>query len=405
MLVRTIHGDFLLKASAKQRNPFSVEWMTLLECANPHPVPDRLGELLEKSPDWPRLIALAEEQGLLPLLAKRLGGVGEGRGGTQHEFVPSEIRQQLRDAARAQTLFTLSLTAELFRVLDRFATLGIGVLLTKGPVLSARCYGDPGLRQYTDLDLVLRDADIARATDAMMALNYEPRVPLKAIQTGKVPGEYVFSQRGTRLLVELHTERTFRYHPRPLSVKNLFERRALVRFDGHDVPALSTEDELLLICIHGAKHFWERLMWIADVAALVSRQSVDWDRAMSAAREVQAKRMLRVGLLLATNVTGARLPAKVLEELLRDARAVPLAEQIARRLPIVDAEPFGLFGRALFRIRMRGGFPPGVAYLLRLSLSPTEEDWVAGAEEKRPRALDAISRPFRLARKYGREGK
>jgi hypothetical protein len=239
----------------------------------------------------------------------------------------------------------------------------------------------------------------------MMALNYEPRVPLKAIQTGKVPGEYVFSQRGTKLLVELHTERTFRYHPRPLSVKNLFERRALVRFDGHDVPALSTEDELLLICIHGAKHFWERLMWIADVAALVSRQSVDWDRAMSAAREVQAKRMLRVGLLLATNVIGARLPAKVLEELLRDARAARLAEQIARRLPIVDAEPFGLFGRALFRIRMRGGFPPGVAYLLRLSLSPTEEDWVAGAEEKRPRALDAISRPFRLARKYGREGK
>jgi hypothetical protein len=239
----------------------------------------------------------------------------------------------------------------------------------------------------------------------MMALNYEPRVPLKAIQTGKVPGEYVFSQSGTKLLVELHTERTFRYHPRPLSVKNLFERRALVRFDGHDVPALSIEDELLLICIHGAKHFWERLMWIADVAALVSRQSVDWDRAMSAAREVQAKRMLRVGLLLATNVTGARLPAKVLEELLRDARAARVAEQIARRLPIVDAEPFGLFGRALFRIRMRGGFPPGVAYLLRLSLSPTEEDWVAGAEERRPRALDAISRPFRLARKYGREGK
>jgi hypothetical protein len=205
--------------------------------------------------------------------------------------------------------------------------------------------------------------------------------------------------------VELHTERTFRYHPRPLSVKNLFERRALVRFDGHDVPALSIEDELLLICIHGAKHFWERLMWIADVAALVSRQSIDWDRAMSAAREVQAERMLRVGLLLAANVTGARLPSKVLEELLRDAPAARIAEQVARRLPVADAEPFGLFGRALFRIRMRGGFPPGIAYLLRLSLSPTEEDWVPGAEEKRPRALDAISRPFRLARKYGREGK
>src|SRR5580704_12817470 len=339
MLVRTTHGDFLLKASAKQRNPFSVEWMTLLECANPHPVTDRLGELLEKSPDWPRLLALMEEQGLLPLLTKRLGEVGEGRGGTRHEFVPPEIRQQLRDAARAQTLFTLSLTAELFRVLDRFATLGIGVLLTKGPVLSSRCYGDPGLRQYTDLDLVLSDADIARATAAMMALNYEPRVPLKAIQTGKVPGEYVFSQRGTKLLVELHTERTFRYHPRPLSVKNLFERRALVRIDGHDVPALSTEDELLLICIHGAKHFWERVMWIADVAALVTHQSIDWDRGTAAAREVSAERMLRLGLLLASNVLGVRLPAEVAADVGSDTAAVRAVQRIVKRLPLAGSHP------------------------------------------------------------------
>ena len=399
------HGDFLLRITVKQGNALSAKWLTLLECANPHPVPDRLNELLSKPLDWRNLLILAEEQGILPLLTKRLGELDEGRSGTHPELVPPEIRQELRDAARAQTLFTLSLTAELFHVLDRFAALGIDVLLTKGPVLSARCYGDPGLRQFTDLDLVLRNADAARATEAMMALNYQPKVPLKAIQAGKAPGEYVFSQKGTKLLVELHTERTFRYHPKPLSVKKLFGRQAVVRFDGHDVPALSTEDELLLICIHGAKHFWERLMWIADVAALVSRQSVDWDRAMAVAREVHAERMLRVGLLLATNVPGARLPAKVLEELFREARSAGIAEQIARRLPVVDAEPFGLFGRAIFRIRMRGAFPPGVVYLLRLSLSPTEEDWVAGAEEKRSRMLDAISRPFRLARKYGREGK
>ena len=384
--------------SAGEDNVLSAEWLALLQCANPQLAADRLSEVFRKTLDWSRLLMLAEEQGVLPLLTKRLGELDEAA-------VPSEVRQKLRDAARAQTLFTLSLTAELFRVLDRFAALGIGVLLTKGPVLSVRCYGDPGLRQYTDLDLVLRDADIARATDAMMALHYEPKVPLKAIYAGKVPGEYVFVRRDTKLLVELHTERTFRYHPKPLSVEKLFERQARVRFDGHDVPSLSTEDELILICIHGAKHFWEGLMWIADVAALVTRQSVDWERAVSAVQEVEAKRMLYVGLLLAMNVTGARLPAKVIDELSADATAGRIAAHIARRLPLVDAEPFGLLRRAAFRIRMRGGLPPGIAYLLRLSLSPTEEDWRAGTEEKRAGMLDAISRPFRLARKYGRNGK
>jgi hypothetical protein len=394
----TDFGDFLRNTSAHQDDAVPAEWLALLQCANPRFAKDRLSEVFSKSLDWSRLLMLAEEQGVLPLLTKRLGELEE-------RVVPSEIRQQLRDAARAQTLFTLSLTAELFRVLDRFAVLGIGVLLTKGPALSARCYGDPGLRQYTDLDLVLRDADIARATEAMVALHYEPKVPLKAIHAGKVPGEYVFSQSDTKLLVELHTERTFRYHPKPLSVERLFERQVLVRFDGHDVPSLSTEDELILICIHGAKHFWERLMWIADVAALATRQSLDWDRTVSAVREVQAERMLHVGLILATNVAGARLPAKVIDELSSDTPAVLIAAQIARRLPVVDAKPFGLLGRAAFRIRMRGAFPAGIAYLLRLSLSPTEEDWRVGTEEKRVGVLDAINRPFRLARKYGRNAK
>jgi hypothetical protein len=56
-------------------------------------------------------------------------------------------------------------------------------------------------------------------------------------------------------------------------------------------------------------------------------------------------------------------------------------------------------------MRMRGGIFSGPAYLLRLSFSPTEEDWVEGAENKRHWLLDALGRPFRLARKYGRDNK
>jgi hypothetical protein len=388
----------LVKASANDVNVLSAEWLALLECAKPHNVAARRSELFRKPLDWPRLLTLAENQGLLPLLAKQLGDLDGG-------IVPSEIRQRLREASRAQMLFTMSLTSELFRVLDRFAVLGIGALLTKGPVLSARCYGDPGLRQYTDLDLIVRDQDMVTATQAMIALGYEAKVPLKAIYANKAPGEYVFSQAGTKLLVEFHTERTFRYHPKPLSAEKLFARQTRVRFDGRDVPALSVEDELILICIHGAKHFWERLMWIADVAGLVSRQAVDWDGAMLAAHEVQAERMLRVGLFLATNVVGAPLPALVVDELNSDAPASRVALQIARRLPVADTDPFGLRRRALFRIKMRGGFLEGSAYLLRLTLSPTEEDWAEGKEENKPGIVDVMRRPFRLARKYGREEK
>ncbi len=318
-------------------------------------------------------------------------------------IAPAEVREQLQASQRSRTIFTLSLAAELFRILDRFAPAGIEVLLTKGPALSARCYNDPGSRQYGDLDFVVRDCDVRRATEVMIDLGYEPKISLKSIEAKKFPGEYVFSHRDSKVLAEFHTEQTFRYHPRPLPLEKLFARRASVRFDGRDVPALSVEDELILNCIHAAKHFWTRLMWVADIAALISRQEIAWDRALSAVREVSAERMLRVGLLLAVDVLGARLPPQIDQFIRADAVALRASAQIIRRLPLGEAVDFGVFRRAAFRVKMRGGLLQGLEYLLRLSLSPTEEDWVSGSEEKRSWLLDAAARPFRLARKYGRD--
>jgi len=297
------------------------------------------------------------------------------------------------------------LTAEMFRMFERFLGSGVEALVIKGPVLSARCYGDPGLRQYGDLDLIVRDTDILRSTELMISLGYEPTVPLKAIHAKKIPGEYVFRQSSTKLLVEFHTEGTFRYHPRPLPVEKLFERQVRVKIDAHDVPALSLEDELILICIHGAKHFWEQLSYIADVAAFVSHQRLDWERVESAAKEVGGERMLYLGLRLAADALGATLPDHV-GALVRSDQAVGrLAGGVQKWLPAAGSRPPGIFERAMFRMRMRGGTFAGMAYLFRLSFSPTEQDWVEGAETKRHWFLDALGRPFRLARKYGNDGK
>ena len=149
-------------------------------------------------------------------------------------------------------------------------------------------------------------------------------------------------------------------------------------------------------------------MWIADVAALVSRQTgIDWQRVADSAQAVGAERMLRTGLRLASKLLKAQLPDKVQEMVQADVVAARLAEQICKWLTAAGYAPPGLFERAAFRLRMRGGLFSAPAYLLRLSLSPTEEDWMVGAaaEVKRHVFLDAVRRPFRLVRKYGRGGK
>ena len=372
------------------------EWLALLECAAPRANKDRLADLLQHSFNWPELLRRAEDHAVVPLLAHRAMSLDLA-------LVPREVVSTLRESRRAHAILALRLTAELFHLLEIFAETGIKALATKGPALSVRCYGDPGMRQYSDLDLVIRETDIRRATQTMLAHAYEPRVPLTAIDAKKIPGEYAFQKAGTRLLVEFHTERTFRYHPRPLCIEKVFERRASVTIDGRDVPALSLEDEMVLICVHGAKHFWERLMWIADVAALISSgQPPDWERAMAVAREVGAERILRLGLRLASDVLGAELPAQVEASVRSDHAVSKLATQIESRLAFHEPRGIGILQRAAFRVRMRGGFLAGAGYLLRLSLSPTEEDWTPGKEGNRPALLDAINRPLRLAKKHRR---
>jgi len=240
----------------------------------------------------------------------------------------------------------------------------------------------------------------------MMASGYQAAVPLSAIDAGKIPGQYLFSKPESKLLVELHNDLTLRYFPRPLPIEDFFARQIRVRLDAQEAPALAVEDELVLICIHGAKHFWERLIWIADVAALVTRQTgIDWERVEESARTVGAEHLLHTGLLLAADSLRAQLSEKVADRVRADALAAQLVRAIVGWLPAAGYAPPGLFERALFRMRMRGGLLAAPAYLLRLTLAPTEEDWQKDGQLSRNRLLDVVRRPFRLARKYSRSGK
>ncbi len=370
-------------------------WAALLECASPKFDSRRLAAALGEKPDWPALLSLAEEHGVLALLAERAGELEES-------LVPREVRQRLNEKRRAQVLFSMSLNAELLRLLEKLSAASAEGMVVKGPVLSARAYGDPGMRRYEDLDLLVRHKDILRFTELLTAEGYEPKVPIGDIRAGKVPGEYLYKWPGTVRRIELHTEGTLRYFPRPLPMEKLFARRVYESIDGHGVPALCAEDELVLVCVHNAKHFWERLMWIADVAALVARQEeLDWGRALSTARGVGAERMLILGLRLAEQVLRVKVPEEMEIVVRSDRGAERLAGEIIERLPWAGGASRGVMGRALFRMRMRGGFFRGGAYLLRLTLSPTEEDWKEKSGKKRGKIIETLQRPLRLVRKYG----
>ncbi len=229
---------------------FPGEWPILLECASPVSGSCRLAESA-RTIDWFQLFDLAEAHGVTGHLAARLRDLDQN-------LIPAEIKRTLLERHREQVFSTLAMTAELLCLLQLFATKEIPALVVKGPVLAMQAYGDPAMRSYGDLDLLVRQRDIRRATESLQAAGYQAAVPLSAIDSGKIPGQYLFSKPDAKLLIELHNDFTLRYFPRRLPIEKFFARRIFVRLDAHEIPALAVEDELVFICIHGAKHLWER---------------------------------------------------------------------------------------------------------------------------------------------------
>src|SRR5271154_2906390 len=390
------------------RTEAGATWTALTACCKPALDAKLLREVF-RTVDWPALLALAEDHGVTQLLATAAQKVSA-------ELVPASARETLAERRRAQIFFTLRMSAELFRLTDLFAAQFSertaqklsAMMVVKGPALAMQAYGDAAMRDYGDLDFLVRHADIARATQLMMDAGYQPQIPLSAIAAGKLPGQYMFRQAEAKLLVELHNDRTMRYYPRGLPIDQLFARSVRVPMDGREISAPAIEDHLILICIHGAKHFWERLMWIADVAALIARHpEMRWPQALAAAEEAGAETMLHGGLLLAVNVLQVQLPSEIFARAKADAAARAMTEQVMHWLPSAG-ESFpnalgrdglnrgvherGLLQRGLFRMRMRGGLVRGAGYFLRLLFSPTEEDWAANATEA-SNFVDVLKRP------------
>ena len=370
--------------------------MLIEACSLPRE-PGKISRLVAEVRDFDSLFLLAQEHGVIAHLATALGEISDRP--TASAFLDS-----LRVRHRIQLLFTLTMTAELFRILELFRQAQVETVLVKGPVLSLRAYGDPAARQYVDLDLIVRHKDISKTAEVLLAAGYQSRVSAEAIRAEKIPGEYLFRRPGTQVIFELHTERTFRYFPRPLPVEKYFSNKIAVQLDGQPVPALSAEDEFVLISIHGAKHFWERLMWISDIAAMTYNcPDLDWQRIQQSASDVGAERMVRVALLLAERLLRVPIPEAMKREVAADAACANIVANITAWLPFAGSAAPPLVRRALFRFQMRGNVFAGAGYLARLSFSTTEDDWSADATAPQSRFLEMVRRPFRLAKKYRRD--
>ncbi len=299
--------------------------------------------------DQDDLVITALALGLAPLLHHRLEGWGQ-------TLPDSKAQAKLAFARRAEEARHSALRAQLGEVL---AALPVRPIVLKGAYLAEKVYPAPGLRPMNDIDLLFRPEDLPAVAVSLHALGYgskEKSADLgpgitKHVSTFKrealpatggsqtrpsTPNPYL-SGGGDRMIEPHRSLEEAWFGLRCDLTPGMWERSIEIDIAGGRARALSTEDNLLHLCVHLAFHLImgsPSFVQLADLSVFVSRCPVEWGAFLDRARDLRASGYAYAALRLAAQALAVPVPAGVLQSLA--AASPPNVRAAAETLSLAD---------------------------------------------------------------------
>ena len=342
--------------------------------------------------EWPEAIDLVREQGLLSWLTRSV----------EREQMPAPAGALLRALSSEDAARTLAQAQRLGVLSDAFGRAGIPMIPYKGPLLSLQLYGDVALRRSTDLDLVVPRASYERAREVLASRGLPSRGGHSLRQERALfawLGHAPFGRDDD--FIELHWRFAPTSFPFALEPEHAIARATRVTVAGSSLLAMHPDDLLVTLSMHGVRHLYERLEWLAGVARLVREANVS--AVLAHAAQLRAKRMLLTSVGVVARVLGMPLSGPWTESLAQDPEAAQLAHLVAEgavmqgvnRTPLLDG-----FALQSFYGRLMDSPHERRRLLVRAALLPTEREWELITLPDALTPLYRVVRPLRILAKY-----
>jgi len=150
---------------------------------------------------------------------------------------------------------------------------GIPLVSLKGPLLSLKLYGNFFFRQYNDLDVLVREKDMARVHKWLINAGYH--TILKDIFENPwatrahlfLKSQLVYKNPPLKRRVEIHHRLLANPLFLPLKKELLWEQVVEENIANTSFLSLPDNVYLLYLLAHGAVHRWYRLKWLLDVVS------------------------------------------------------------------------------------------------------------------------------------------
>lgn len=260
--------------------------------------------------DWQRILELAREGRLTPLLASReLPGAPE--------WFQTRCHKDLRENQARHIL----LYAELEELLLAFERASMQVMLVKGPSFADAVYPNPSYRPMVDIDLVVKDAEWQTGLQVLRDHGFVPESSDWSDLTEELTGQVALLKPGGMSLQAVEMHRDLKFLSERLSVRGevAIERawhdaRPYATGEAHAL-TLSPEDAIAYATTHWAQHHFFSSIWLVDVALMTAQPDLNWDKLVRQAHDDGTAHFLWCGLFLCQALFAAHVPAEVLTAL------------------------------------------------------------------------------------------
>lgn len=282
----------------------------LLSCVRD--APDTTAGLLDDLPrrQLDHLVQAARFHGVTGYLARAVDG---------STVASTSYAELVREASADAVTGHLRALGDLTRVQPLLDETGARWLVVKGPVLTEVLHGDPTLRSYVDLDVLVRAADFAGVVTHLESHGVELLDRNWPLIREHVAGELHFAlPLGTPL--DLHWQLVFHEQTRApfaIDIGAMLERAREVDLGSLRVTTTDAADTVVHLAVHAATAGGHRLIWLKDLELALG--AADVATVVERANAWRVGPVVGVMLARVRDVLGASVPDDALEALVPSA--------------------------------------------------------------------------------------
>lgn len=375
----------------------SAEIRFLLELCKPSPTIGSLPSFLSRQDEnrfWEALFHVARTNNVMGKVTQSLLAMGSDLVSERQKSFLKGIRQKVLQS-------NLVFSSEMHQILKILSQSKIEALCFKGPILAVSAYGSLALRNFSDLDFLVKSPEEGRKAKNVLVEagyllldNFSSRQEHHYLQT---QCEYHLENQKNTISVDLHWALFWDYFSFNIPSEELFRRSQKIQISGRETNSICPEDMLLILAAHGVKHAWHTLSMILDVASLInSSPELDWQSLLERASHHRCRRMVLLAVSLSWKLFSTNIPGFLQIEVRQDRTLHTIETRIFRRLLNLEFLAPSFIEVLLSQILSRERYLTRLRYCFLGLVTPNSPDFYACDLPPALFNLYYLIRPFRL---------